>query len=192
MAKRRRGRTGQTYTASPRLPSYDLPPASEVTIQRPDGSTETQPAQKPKRTPRPQRRRRPNGPLVCAICGYPIEGQAATSTEHRSRGKPIHPLGKCIEPDRTKKPVKDPGAREEIPKQLEQEKAHRVIGKSGGLISLGDEGSDEGLRPVGHTPRREKSISEETNRDSPPAMLPSGRNFMSLRLIDVPPVVGVR
>lgn len=110
MTKRRRGRTGQTYTASPRLRSYDLPPASEVTILRADGSTETEPAQKPKRTPRPQRRRRPNGPLVCAICGYPIEGQAATSTEHRTRGKPIHPQGTCIEQDRTKKPVKDPGA----------------------------------------------------------------------------------
>jgi len=32
----------------------------------------------------------------------------------------------------------------EVAKQLEQEKAHGVIGKSGGFISMGDDGSDKG------------------------------------------------
>ena len=69
----------------------------------------------------------------------------------------------------------------EIPKQLEQEEAHGVIGKSRRFIFIGDDGSDEGLRPVGPTPRREKSIREETNRESPPSIRPSGWILMYLR-----------
>jgi hypothetical protein len=52
----------------------------------------------------------------------------------------------------------------EIPKQLEQEKAHRVIGKSGGLISMGDEGSDEGVRPVGRNRSARRRIGTARQR----------------------------
>lgn len=67
-ARRRRGsggRTGQRYAKTPRLPSYEVPPASDVTITRRDGSVEIVAAVKPvrsvprrKRTAQPPRRRR--------------------------------------------------------------------------------------------------------------------------------------
>ncbi|GAA0411827.1 hypothetical protein [Streptomyces luteireticuli] len=88
------GRTGQHYRAKPDLPSYDRPPASDVTITRPDGTTQTIPARKPIPTPTPRRgrRRKRTGPLICAWCGRPITGTPARSTEPRTKGKPIHPV----------------------------------------------------------------------------------------------------
>ncbi|NYV74527.1 hypothetical protein [Streptomyces sp. UH6] len=131
MTKRRRGRTGQTFTATPRLVSYDRPPASEVTVVKADGSVETQPAKAPVKATLGPRRQRRTGPLVCAVCGYSIQGQVTTSTEQGSHGKPAHPT--CLKPKRpkakkpagerpalgepqrvpepvAKKPVRDPGA----------------------------------------------------------------------------------
>ncbi|MET9776202.1 hypothetical protein ABZ023_18410 [Streptomyces sp. NPDC006367] len=101
------GAKGQTYMAAPRLSAYSTPPASEVTVTRPDGTVETVPAQKPKKaSSKTTRRSRNRGPLVCAFCGYAIEGDAHTSNEHRTRGKPIHPKGKCRQepPKRPTKP----------------------------------------------------------------------------------------
>ncbi|MFD8732008.1 hypothetical protein [Streptomyces sp. NPDC059611] len=51
MSKRDRqqlGPKGQSYVAAPQLPSYDRPPASDVTIVRPDGTQETRSALAPK------------------------------------------------------------------------------------------------------------------------------------------------
>jgi hypothetical protein len=92
------GAKGQTYTATPRLRSYTTAPASDVTVTRADGTTETVPAKKPKKasTRSPQRSRN-RGPLTCAFCGYAIKGEPATSNEHKTRGKPIHPKGTCPE-----------------------------------------------------------------------------------------------
>jgi hypothetical protein len=58
-SRRRRGsegRTGQRYSKTPRLPSYDVPPASDVTITRPDGSVEIVAPFKPVRSV-PRRKR---------------------------------------------------------------------------------------------------------------------------------------
>jgi hypothetical protein len=91
----RGGRTGQTHSAAPCLRSYETPPASPVTVTRPDGTRETLPAQKPKPAPRKARRPQKRGPAVCAICGYPIRGEPEQSRERATRGKPIHPPGAC-------------------------------------------------------------------------------------------------
>lgn len=42
------GRTGQHHRKTPTLGSYSVPPASEVTITRPDGTVEIEPAKTPK------------------------------------------------------------------------------------------------------------------------------------------------
>ena len=63
----------------------------------------------------------------------------------------------------------------EVPKQLEQEEAHGVIGKSGGFIRMGDDGSDEG------------EIDQRGDESGKPAdNAPIGMDF------DVSPLVGVR
>ncbi|MFF7199152.1 hypothetical protein ACIOC1_34085 [Streptomyces sp. NPDC088197] len=89
----RGGRKGQTHTATPRLPSYDVPPASEVTVTRVDGTSSTVPAQRPQPSRRPARRR---GPLICAMCGYPIDKDVRRRSE---RGKPAHLAGDCPKPE---------------------------------------------------------------------------------------------
>ncbi|GAA5070755.1 zinc finger domain-containing protein [Streptomyces similanensis] len=108
------GAKGQTFTATPRLASYTVPPASDVTITRPDGTTEIVPAKKPKKAAPARRRRRPTSsrslPLVCAYCGYAIKGTAASSNEHKTRGKPIHPKGTCPKEEPPKRPTKLPPA----------------------------------------------------------------------------------
>lgn len=50
MSKHRQwpGPKGQSYVAAPELPAYDRPPASDVTIVRPDGTQETRPALAPR------------------------------------------------------------------------------------------------------------------------------------------------
>jgi hypothetical protein len=78
-SRRRRGsggRTGQRYSKTPRLPSYEVPPAGDVTITRPDGSVEIVPPVKlvrsiprGKTAGRPARRPRP-GPQTQPV---PIE-----------------------------------------------------------------------------------------------------------------------
>lgn len=53
------GRTGQHHRKTPQLRSYDVPPASDVTVSRPDGTEEILPAKKPKAATtrkRPKRR----------------------------------------------------------------------------------------------------------------------------------------
>jgi hypothetical protein len=107
----RGGRKGQTHTATPTLRSYDIPPASAVTITRPDGTVEVVPAQKPKTTPKPNRRTRAKrSPVVCAMCGQPITGKPARSAEQRHRGKPVHRPGACPE-EKPKTPTKpDPAS----------------------------------------------------------------------------------
>lgn len=64
----RGGRKGRTHTATPKLRSYSVPPASGVTVTRADGTTEIVPAQKPQAT---QKQRPKRGPLICAMCGDP-------------------------------------------------------------------------------------------------------------------------
>ncbi|MFJ4700634.1 hypothetical protein ACIP5N_21350 [Streptomyces sp. NPDC088768] len=89
----RGGRTGQTYKATPGLRDYTVPPASPVTVTRADGSSEVVPAEKAKKPAR----RPVRGPLVCAWCGYPIQGRSG-----RDRGKPIHPDGNCPKQESTR------------------------------------------------------------------------------------------
>ncbi|MFI0901756.1 hypothetical protein [Streptomyces sp. NPDC020983] len=103
----RGGRKGQTHTATPRLRSYDVPPASEVTVTRADGSTSTVPAQRPQPSRKPARRR---GPLVCAVCGYPIDKDARRRSE---RGKPAHLAGRCPKPERAKAAPRQSGEDED-------------------------------------------------------------------------------
>ncbi len=65
--------------------------ASEVTVTRPDGTVEKQPANKPKATPAKARRPARRGPAICAMCGYPIIGTVRVSQEQGpARGKPVH------------------------------------------------------------------------------------------------------
>ncbi|MGW2550069.1 zinc finger domain-containing protein [Streptomyces sp. NPDC001635] len=106
---RRKSRTGQTYSATPRLRSYDVPPASEVTVTKADGTTEVVKAQKPKEAQQRRRSSRARGPLICATCGYPIEGQADFSKSY-ARGKPVHPDGTCPKQEPPKRPTKLPPA----------------------------------------------------------------------------------
>ncbi|MFH9955957.1 hypothetical protein ACH4OX_17325 [Streptomyces roseolus] len=85
----RAGRKGQQHRATPGdLRSYDVTPASEVTVTRADGTVEVQPAKPAKKaTPQPRRR----GPAVCAMCGGKITGKVWVSREQGPRrGKPVH------------------------------------------------------------------------------------------------------
>lgn len=102
----RGGRKGQTHTATPRLRSFDVPPASPVTVTRADGTQEVQAARSPKATPRPTQRSRRTGPLICAWCGGPIKGALRQSEDPGSRGKPVHADGECdtAPPQRPAKP----------------------------------------------------------------------------------------
>ncbi|MFC9337367.1 hypothetical protein ACFT0G_02855 [Streptomyces sp. NPDC057020] len=102
---RRGGRKGQTYTAKPNLQSYDITPASEVTVTRADGTVVTEPAKQAKAT---VPARRSKGPAVCAICGYAIKGRVLYSWERgRARNKPVH--GRCDPKARPERPPR-PGA----------------------------------------------------------------------------------
>ncbi|MDJ0347472.1 hypothetical protein QMK19_40190 [Streptomyces sp. H10-C2] len=84
----RAGRKGQQHRATPTdLRSYDIPPASAVTITRADGTTEQQPALRAKAATTPSRRR---GPAVCAMCGRPIKDNVRISKDAVARGKPVH------------------------------------------------------------------------------------------------------
>lgn len=68
---------------------YDVAPASDVTVTRADGTTETVAAQAPKAAGTPSRCR---GPLVCAFCGYPIDGRVSRR-QRGAKGKPVHAGG---------------------------------------------------------------------------------------------------
>lgn len=85
----RAGRKGQQHQAAPGdLRSYDISPASEVTVTRADGTVEVQPAKAPKKTTSKPRRR---GPAVCAMCGDKTTGKVQVSREQGPcRGKPVH------------------------------------------------------------------------------------------------------
>ncbi|MEU6331996.1 hypothetical protein ABZ851_32785 [Streptomyces sp. NPDC047049] len=99
----RGGRKGQTHTATPKLRSYSVPPASEVTVTRTDGSMQILPAQKPQAT---QKQRPRKGPLICAMCGDPTaESPTVYSKAPRTRGKPVH--ASC-DPTATQKRAKRP------------------------------------------------------------------------------------
>ncbi|MGW3200060.1 hypothetical protein ACWDBD_36945 [Streptomyces sp. NPDC001118] len=97
MTKHRRGgRIGQSFTATPRLRSYSMPPASKVTVIQPDGTTEIQPAEAPKKSgepgraakPVPKEQRRSNGGPQCAICHKPLRrGQPRAQSKS---GKDCH------------------------------------------------------------------------------------------------------
>ncbi|MER7952364.1 hypothetical protein ABTY59_33730 [Streptomyces sp. NPDC096079] len=100
---RRGGRKGESHVATPDLPSYSVPPASEVTITRPDGTVLTKPAKKAQPTV-PARRRK--GPPICGMCGGPIEEDKLLFSWERgpARGKPVHrrcdPKARPQRPDR--------------------------------------------------------------------------------------------
>lgn len=89
---------------------FDLPPASDVTITRADGTVEVVPAQNPKPTKKPTRHSRKRGPLICARCGQPIAGTPGKGVKRFERGKPIHPPGACPR-ETPKRPTKpDPAS----------------------------------------------------------------------------------
>ncbi|MDX2815728.1 hypothetical protein PV410_24695 [Streptomyces sp. PA03-5A] len=68
---------------------YDVAPAFDVTVNRNDGTTDTVAARAPKAAGAPSRHR---GPLICAFCGYPIEGRVSRS-QRGAKGKPVHAGG---------------------------------------------------------------------------------------------------
>ncbi|MFD0396437.1 hypothetical protein ACFQ3Z_46305 [Streptomyces nogalater] len=83
----RGGCKGQTHTATPKLRSYSVPPASAVTVTRADGTTEIVPAQKPQAT---QKQRPKRGPLICAMCGDPTtESPTVYSRARGTRASPF-------------------------------------------------------------------------------------------------------
>lgn len=100
---RQGGRKGQSHTATPSLRSYSVPPASEVTITRPDGTVVTQPAKKAQAAS-PARRRK--GQPVCGMCGGTIQDEKPLFSWERgsARGKPVHlrcdPKARPQRPDR--------------------------------------------------------------------------------------------
>ncbi|GGX36753.1 hypothetical protein [Streptomyces chryseus] len=91
----RAGRKGQQHRAKPGdLRSYEVTPASEVTITRADGTVEQQPAKKARTVAAPSRRPKRRGPAVCAMCGDRITDAVVVSREVGPvRGKPVH--GSC-------------------------------------------------------------------------------------------------
>ncbi|MCX5589549.1 hypothetical protein [Streptomyces erythrochromogenes] len=108
MSKHRQwpGPKGQSYVAAPELPSYDRPPASDVTIVRRDGTQETRPALAPRLSRGSYDRARPNaqetGKLAkkCASCdGEFKEGQRKERRYDAWR----HRIGECA--PQTTRPV---------------------------------------------------------------------------------------
>lgn len=110
----RGGRKGQTHTASPKLRSYSVPPASEVTGAHADGTTEIVPARKPQAT---QKQRPKRGPLICAMCGAPTtESPTVYSTARGKRGKPLHASSEpSAKRERPKRPPPAAGAGPDVP-----------------------------------------------------------------------------
>ncbi|MFF9432048.1 hypothetical protein [Streptomyces sp. NPDC014746] len=105
----RGGRKGQTHTATPKLRSYSVPPASAVTVTRADGTTEIVPAQKPQAT---QKQRPKRGPLICAMCGGPTtESPTVYSTARGTRGKPVH--ASCDPSAKSERPKRPPRQRKQ-------------------------------------------------------------------------------
>ncbi|WP_217231234.1 hypothetical protein [Streptomyces anulatus] len=88
----RGGRKGQQHRATPGdLRSYEVTPASEVTVIKADGTVETRPARKARATMPQARRPSRRGPAVCAMCGEPVTGRVWVSREQGpARGKPVH------------------------------------------------------------------------------------------------------
>lgn len=106
MSKRDRqqlGPKGQSYVAAPQLPSYDRPPASDVTIVRRDGTQETRPALAPKLsrgsydlTRQPQKTA---GPKKCASCeGEFKEGQRKQRRYNAWRHMPGECAPQAVQP----------------------------------------------------------------------------------------------
>lgn len=103
------GRKGQTHTATPKLRSYSVPPASAVTVTRADGTTEIVPAQKPQAA---QKQRLRRGPLICAMCGDPAtDSPTVYSTARGTRGKPVH--ASCAPSAKSERPKRPPRQRKQ-------------------------------------------------------------------------------
>ncbi|MEV1048708.1 hypothetical protein [Streptomyces sp. NPDC049916] len=68
-----------------------MTPSSEVTVTKPDGTVEKQPARKAKAATPKARRPSRRGPAICAMCGDPITETVWVSREQGpARGKPVH------------------------------------------------------------------------------------------------------
>jgi len=77
----------------------------------------------------------------------------------------------------------------DVAEKVEQEKTGRVITRRTFIrVTTGYNGTDKGLRPVGPTPRREKSISEVIILTYPPRTSPLGRistkRFLNRRFLN--------
>ncbi|MGP3632672.1 hypothetical protein ACTU45_04745 [Streptomyces sp. 24-1644] len=98
---RGRGGKGQQHRATPDdLRSYEVTLASEVTVTRPDGTVEKQPAGRARAAMPKARRPARRGPAVCAMCGDPITDTVRVSREQGpARGKPVH--GACEDKAKT-------------------------------------------------------------------------------------------
>lgn len=90
----RGGRVGQQHRAVPAdLREFDVTPASDVVVTRPDGTIDRQPARQAKAGPAPRRRpaKKKRGAPVCGMCGYAITDTAPVVSKDRfARGKPVH------------------------------------------------------------------------------------------------------
>ncbi len=88
----RGGKKGQQHRATPGdLRSYEVTPSSAVTVTKPDGTVEKQPARKAKAAMPTARRPSRRGPAICAMCGDPITDKVWVSREQGpARGKPVH------------------------------------------------------------------------------------------------------
>lgn len=105
----RGGRKGQTHTATPKLRSYSVPPASEVTVTRVDGTMEIVPARKPQAT---QKQRPKRGPMICAVCGdLTTEFPTVYSTARGTRGEPVH--ASCDLSAKSERPKRPPRQRKQ-------------------------------------------------------------------------------
>ncbi|WP_040108206.1 hypothetical protein [Streptomyces sp. 769] len=97
MSKHRQwpGPKGQSYVAAPELPSYDRPPASDVTIVRRDGTHETRPALAPRLSRGSHDPARVKPRQSDAKCGSCDEEFKEGQKKQRLNGRLRHLPGEC-------------------------------------------------------------------------------------------------
>ncbi|MFF7342007.1 hypothetical protein ACFZAT_32485 [Streptomyces sp. NPDC008163] len=160
------GPKGQSYVAAPQLPSYDRPPASEVTIVRRDGTQETRPALAPRLSRGSYDLARPNaqetGKLAkkCASCdGEFKEGQRKERRYDAWRHRPGECAPQAVRPVQPRPTGRKVPLHEKVARRFWIRRPCPVCdakagqdctdpGEAGGAAVRREHGHDERIEPI--------------------------------------------
>lgn len=164
MSKHRQwpGPKGQSYVAAPELPSYDRPPASEVTIVRRDGTQETRPALAPRLSRGSYDLARPNaqetGKLAkkCASCdGDFKEGQRKERRYDAWRHLPGECAPQAVRPVQNRPTGRKVPLHEKVARRFWIRRHCPLCDANGGqdCVEVGEQGGEAVRREHGHDER---------------------------------------